>query len=70
MPISLAICSMMAVLPIPGAPIRKTGRCWYAGIKYSPVESLAKYAVMAFLIYSFACLIFIDGSFSIYFRVS
>ncbi len=34
------------------------GRCWWAGILYSPVASLVKYAVMAFLICSLACLMF------------
>ena len=33
MPSSDAICSMMAVLPMPGGPMRSIGRCFSTGIR-------------------------------------
>ena len=55
---SCAICSMMAVLPIPGAPMRKTGRCRAGLILYIPASSLSRYASTVSLICSFASAMF------------
>ena len=51
---SFAICSMICVLPIPGGPIRSTGRCLTAGISYSPKAFFRRYASTASLISCFA----------------
>ena len=59
MPSSAAICSIIAVLPIPGGPIRRTGLCFSTGMAYAPNSSFVRYALTAFLICVLALLIFI-----------
>ena len=56
---SSAICSIIAVFPMPGGPIRRIGRCCRSGTSGIPASSLAKYALRAFSIVSFASCMFI-----------
>ena len=58
-PSSWAICVMMAVLPMPGAPTRKIGRCRDESMTYMPASSRCRYASIVSLICSFAAAMFI-----------
>ena len=62
MPSSLEICSMMSVLPMPGAPMSSTGRWRESGILKRPCSSRAKYACTARFTCVFASWMFMDKS--------
>ena len=59
MPSSRATCSMIAVLPIPGAPTKKIGLWCTEAIESSPASSLFKYASTVSFTCCFAETIFI-----------